>query len=217
MGRSASGSSRASSSGGRRCARPPAFVRSGARSSARSSFLARLGKLTTTSLRPLSPRQLTDDDKKAHAAALTAVHGHQRDWRLDAETFYKVPWMDVPDLVGQRRVVVSAGFALVSDKDQLSLVLREFEQRLERALEVRRPLARPPLAHGARATRLHALPLTPPSPSIPHHSKRQSTCPGSTRTRACSRSSRTCRSRTSRAAPRPTTRLTASQATPRTA
>jgi len=55
---------------------------------------------------------------------------------IDDETFYKVDWMRVPDLVEQRRVFLRGGKAFVPAKELQSLVVTEFTSRLERALEL---------------------------------------------------------------------------------
>ncbi|GMK58974.1 hypothetical protein CspeluHIS016_0604160 [Cutaneotrichosporon spelunceum] len=55
---------------------------------------------------------------------------------LATETWFKVPWASVPDLVAQRRVFVRAGQAFVPQSMQISLVLQAFSARLEAALEL---------------------------------------------------------------------------------
>lgn len=56
--------------------------------------------------------------------------------RLDDESWFKVDWMRVPELVEGRRVLLKAGKAYVPSKEQLSMVLAEFTTRLEKALEL---------------------------------------------------------------------------------
>lgn len=57
------------------------------------------------------------------------------------EIFFKVPWTLVPDLVSRRMVYLKGGLAYVPQKEQMSLVLQTFRERLERGLEVRRLVA----------------------------------------------------------------------------
>lgn len=57
--------------------------------------------------------------------------------RLDDETWYKVDWEKVPELVERRVVFLKKGHAYVPGREQLSMIMAEFTARLERALEVR--------------------------------------------------------------------------------
>ena len=57
----------------------------------------------------------------------------------DHETYFKVPWSMVPDLVEKRKVLLKGGMAYVPQREQMSLVLQAFQERLERGLEVRFP------------------------------------------------------------------------------
>ena len=56
--------------------------------------------------------------------------------RADDETWYKVDWERVPELVEKRSVFLYRGKAYVPGREQLSMVIAEFTARLERALEV---------------------------------------------------------------------------------
>ena len=56
--------------------------------------------------------------------------------RTDEETWYKVDWERVPELVEKRSVFLFRGKAYVPGREQLSMVIAEFTARLERALEV---------------------------------------------------------------------------------
>jgi DNA primase large subunit len=76
--------------------------------------------------------QVGDPEKRAFESQLRALHPKT----FDAETFYKVPWTLVPDLVEKRKVFLSKGFAYVPKGDQISLILQAFSERLERGLEV---------------------------------------------------------------------------------
>ncbi|KAH9808200.1 eukaryotic and archaeal DNA primase, large subunit-domain-containing protein [Melampsora americana] len=52
------------------------------------------------------------------------------------DTYYKVRWTKVPDLVSSRKVYLKAGYAYVSSKDQASIIFQEFSSRLKKALEI---------------------------------------------------------------------------------
>lgn len=52
------------------------------------------------------------------------------------ETYYRVDWEQVPDLVERRLVLLRAGKAYVAASQRVSVVVAEFSARLERALEL---------------------------------------------------------------------------------
>jgi len=56
--------------------------------------------------------------------------------RIEEESYFKVDWDNVPELVESRRVFVKAGKAYVPGREQLSMVMAEFTQLLDKALEV---------------------------------------------------------------------------------
>jgi DNA primase large subunit len=56
--------------------------------------------------------------------------------RIEEESYFKVDWINVPELVESRRVFVKAGKAYVPGREQLSMVMAEFTQLLDKALEV---------------------------------------------------------------------------------
>lgn len=56
--------------------------------------------------------------------------------RVDEETWYKVDWEKVPELVERRSVLLKRGKAYVPGREQLSMIMAEFTARLERSLEV---------------------------------------------------------------------------------
>lgn len=58
--------------------------------------------------------------------------------RLEDETWYKVDWEKVPELVERRSVFLKRGKAYVPGREQLSMIMAEFTARLERSLEVGR-------------------------------------------------------------------------------
>jgi DNA primase large subunit len=55
---------------------------------------------------------------------------------IENETFFKVDFAKVPDLVRSRYVFVKAGKAYVPMLEQVSLVLREYKRHLEDSLKV---------------------------------------------------------------------------------
>lgn len=80
---------------------------------------------------------VSEDEKRELATQLSSASNYG--WKGVApedETWCKVDWERVPDLVEGRRVYLKAGMAYVPSKEQSSMVLAEFTSRLERALEV---------------------------------------------------------------------------------
>lgn len=57
--------------------------------------------------------------------------------RIEEESYFKVDWDKVPELVESRRVLVRGGKAYVPGREQLSMVVAEFTQHLDKAMEVR--------------------------------------------------------------------------------
>ncbi|KII88643.1 hypothetical protein PLICRDRAFT_111442 [Plicaturopsis crispa FD-325 SS-3] len=55
---------------------------------------------------------------------------------FDDERFYKVKFTRVPNLVEKRRVFMKAGWVYVPSREQSSIVFKEFEVNLEKALEM---------------------------------------------------------------------------------
>jgi DNA primase large subunit len=56
--------------------------------------------------------------------------------RVDEESWFKVDWERVPELVEGRKVFLKAGKAYVPGREQLSMVVAEFTERLDKALLV---------------------------------------------------------------------------------
>jgi len=56
--------------------------------------------------------------------------------RLDEESWFKVDWERVPELVEGRKVFLKGGKAYVPVREQLSMVVAEFTKRLDKNLEV---------------------------------------------------------------------------------
>ena len=78
---------------------------------------------------------VTDVEKHEYSGELAAMMG-PRKGGVEDDTWFKVDWLRVPDLVEQRRVFVKSGKAYVPMREQSSMVVAEFSSRLERQLEV---------------------------------------------------------------------------------
>lgn len=77
---------------------------------------------------------VSDDEKRELSEKLISATAGLR--RLDDETWYKVDWEKVPELIERRAVFMTKGKAYVPGREQLSMIMAEFTARLERALEV---------------------------------------------------------------------------------
>ena len=75
-----------------------------------------------------------EEERREFAEELRAAAGGLR--RLDDESWFKVDWERVPELVERRAVFLRGGKAFVPGKEQSSMVVAEFAGRLDRALEV---------------------------------------------------------------------------------
>lgn len=80
---------------------------------------------------------VSNDEKRELATELATASNYGPKGPPEDETWCKVDWERVPDLVEGRRVFLRAGKAYVPSREQSSMVLAEFTSRLERALEVR--------------------------------------------------------------------------------
>jgi DNA primase large subunit len=78
---------------------------------------------------------VSDDERRQFAEELRAAGGGYPK-RIEEESYFKVDWEKVPELVESRRVFLRAGKAYVPSKEQLSMVVAEFTTRLEKALEM---------------------------------------------------------------------------------
>ncbi|PWN36574.1 DNA primase, large subunit [Meira miltonrushii] len=78
---------------------------------------------------------VTKEERQANREALIAANPRLANF-VDSETFYKVPWTRVLDLVEKRKVLLRAGTAWVPMREQASLVVAEFSQRLMKELEL---------------------------------------------------------------------------------
>ncbi|CAM1510053.1 Fc.00g003880.m01.CDS01 [Cosmosporella sp. VM-42] len=78
---------------------------------------------------------VTEEERIQYATELGAMTGG---WKtgIEDDTWFKVDWMRVPDLVEGRRVFMKAGKAYVPGREQSSMVVAEFSSRLERQLEL---------------------------------------------------------------------------------
>ncbi|PNY26173.1 DNA primase large subunit [Tolypocladium capitatum] len=79
---------------------------------------------------------VTEDEKQDYAAELAALTGPKKGGGAEDDTWFKVDWERVPDLVEQRRVFLRSGKAYVPGREQSSMVVAEFSSRLERQLEL---------------------------------------------------------------------------------
>ena len=77
---------------------------------------------------------VSDAEKREYATDLLASTPGVK--RMDDESWFKVDWERVPELVEGRRVLLRMGKAYVPVREQLSMVLAEFNTRLETGLEV---------------------------------------------------------------------------------
>ncbi|KAF4591931.1 dna primase large subunit [Ophiocordyceps camponoti-floridani] len=80
---------------------------------------------------------VSEDEKRTLAAELSAmVLSRKGVGGGEEETWIKVDWERVPDLVEQRRVFVKAGKAFVPGRELSSMIVAEFSARLQRQLEL---------------------------------------------------------------------------------
>jgi len=79
-----------------------------------------------------------DEERRELAEELRAAGGGYPK-RIEEESYFKVDWERVPELVESRRVLLKGGKAFVPGREQLGLVVPEFTGRLEKALEVCSP------------------------------------------------------------------------------
>lgn len=86
---------------------------------------------------------VSEDERRQLATQLSSATFYPRNAPPEDETWCKVDWERVPDLIERRRVFLQAGMAYVPSKEQSSMVLAEYTSRLERALEVRATWAIP--------------------------------------------------------------------------
>ncbi|CAG8971365.1 hypothetical protein HYALB_00006914 [Hymenoscyphus albidus] len=76
-----------------------------------------------------------EEERRQYAEELRAAGGGYPK-RIEEESYFKVDWEKVPELVEGRRVFLRGGMAYVPSREQMSMVVAEFTGRLERALEL---------------------------------------------------------------------------------
>ncbi|KAI1447070.1 DNA primase, large subunit [Annulohypoxylon stygium] len=76
---------------------------------------------------------VSKEEQEKYFTELSATGGNRKG---EEETWVKVDWERVPDLVETRRVFLKAGKAYVPSKELPSMVIAEFTKRLDRALEL---------------------------------------------------------------------------------
>lgn len=83
--------------------------------------------------------QVSEKEKKAlrEELAATSAAGYGVKIQPEEETWCKVDWERVPELVERRAVFLRGGKAYVPSREQQSMVVAEFTKALEKALEVR--------------------------------------------------------------------------------
>ncbi|CAK7228975.1 DNA primase subunit pri2 [Sporothrix eucalyptigena] len=84
---------------------------------------------------------VSDEEKSRLASELAATssalgYGGRKQQAAEEESWCKVDWDRVPELIESRRVFIKAGKAYVPSREQASMVVSEFSSRLERALEL---------------------------------------------------------------------------------
>lgn len=77
--------------------------------------------------------EVTAEEKSGLRDQLLAVSGLKKG---EDQDWFKVDWERVPKLVEERKVFVKWGKAYVPQNEQMSLVVADFEKRLDEALEV---------------------------------------------------------------------------------
>ncbi len=76
-----------------------------------------------------------EDERRQYAEELRAAGGGYPK-RIEEESYFKVDWERVPELLQDRRVFLKGGKAYVPGREQLSMVVAEFTAKLDKALEV---------------------------------------------------------------------------------
>jgi DNA primase large subunit len=78
---------------------------------------------------------VSEEEKREFSEELKAAWGGYSK-RFEEESYFKVDWERVPELVEGRRVFLRGGRAYVPGREQSSMVVAEFTGRLDKALEV---------------------------------------------------------------------------------
>ena len=79
---------------------------------------------------------VSEDEKRRLAPQLINATPGLRRKEVQEGSWFKVDWETVPELVENRKVFVSKGKAYVPAREQMSMVLAEFSNRLDQGLEV---------------------------------------------------------------------------------
>ncbi|KAK5123299.1 hypothetical protein LTR85_002729 [Meristemomyces frigidus] len=82
---------------------------------------------------PMSWEVVSEDEKRLWLEDLKAATGFRRE---DDESWFKVDWETVPELVERRQCLLKKGKAYVHVREQLSMVTNEFSRTLEAGLEL---------------------------------------------------------------------------------
>ena len=78
---------------------------------------------------------VSEEEKRDFGEELRAAGGGYPK-RIEEESYFKVDWERVPELVESRRVFLKGGKAFVPGREQASMVVAEFTSKLDKALEV---------------------------------------------------------------------------------
>lgn len=84
---------------------------------------------------------VSEEEKRALASNLRNATPGLKKEEIEEGGWFKVDFETVPELVETRRVFLKAGKAYVPVREQMSMVLAGFTERLDKGLEVYRPLA----------------------------------------------------------------------------
>ncbi|CAI4212904.1 unnamed protein product [Parascedosporium putredinis] len=77
---------------------------------------------------------VSEAEKSEMAADLLAITGFDKRTGAVEDSWFKVDWMRVPELVESRKVFLRAGKAFVPSREQASMIVTEFTSRLEKQL-----------------------------------------------------------------------------------
>ena len=78
--------------------------------------------------------QLPNDEKNLYKTVLTTVMEEPCDF--ETTDFYKIPAMDVLNLVAERKVFLEKGIAYVTETQLADVMYAEFQRRFEMELQV---------------------------------------------------------------------------------
>jgi len=77
-----------------------------------------------------------DEEKRALSAQLSSATPGLKKQEMEEGGWFKVDFETVPELIENRRVFLKAGKAYVPVREQMSMVLAGFAERLDKGLEV---------------------------------------------------------------------------------